>query len=295
MSEIINNLINEKRPKLSKTSVTTYSSLLKNVYDKIYPNDETYKFEKFNNSKKIIEFLSDINYRTRKTILSALFIITENEDYKNKMLEDINDYNLEIGKQEKDDKQKKSWVDGEEIKNIFSELEKESKYLYKKKNLTDKDYQDIQQYIIMSLLSGIYIPPRRSKDFVDFKIKNINKDTDNYFENGKLFFNSYKTAKFYGQQSIECPKDLIKILKKWISKNPTDYLFFDTNQNQLSNVKLNQRLNKIFEGKKVGVNQLRHSFLTDKYQDLIETNKDLKKDFKLMGSSDGQFITYVKK
>jgi len=294
MEQIIN-LIKEKRPKLSSSSINTYTSLLENIYNKTYPNDKVLHIEKFNNSKDILDMLSNVNYRTRKTILSSLYIITENEEYKKHMLEDIKDYNKEIGKQEKDDKQKESWVDTDEIKNIFSELENEAKYLYKKKNPSDRDLQNIQQYIIISLLGGVFIPPRRSKDFVDFKIKNINKDKDNYILGDKLFFNSYKTSKFYGQQSVDIPKELNKILKKWITKNPTEYLFFDSNENKLSNVKLNQRLNKIFEGKKVGVNQLRHSYLTDKYQDTIESNKELKNDFKQMGSSVLQFETYIKK
>lgn len=295
MSESIKELIKEKRPKLSNTSITTYASILKNLYEKVYPDDKTYKVDKFENSKKIIDALKDTNYRTRKTILSALFIISDNKDYRDLMLDDIKDYNNEIDKQEKDDKQKDSWISGDDINSLYKELENNAKYLYKKKTISPTDLQQIQFYIIISLLGGIYIPPRRSKDYVDFKIKNIDKEKDNYFDKDKLFFNSYKTAKTYGLQAVEIPKELIKILKKWISINPTDYLFFDSKLNKLSNVKLNQRLNKLFDGKKVGVNQLRHTFLTDKYQDSIKTNKSLKKDFKDMGSSTLQFETYIKK
>jgi hypothetical protein len=41
---------------------------------------------------------------------------------------------------------------------------------------------------------------------------------------------------------------------------------------------LNQRLNAIFDGKKISVNALRHSYLTDKYGSTIETKKALAKD-----------------
>ncbi len=293
--ENIKNIINEKRPRLGESSVKTYLSILKNIYDKVYPDDTNYSIKKYDNSDKILDSLSDIDLRTRKTWLSALFVLTDNEDYKNQMIKDIEKYNKQIEKQEKDERQKESWVDSDEIKNIYSELEKEAKYRYKKKNLSDSDLQQIQFFIILSLLGGIYIPPRRSKDFTEFKIKNIDKEKDNYIEGNKLFFNSYKTSKFYGQQSVEIPKELMKIIKKWISVNPTDYLLFDSKENKLSNVKLNQRLNKIFDGKKVGVNQIRHTFLTDKYQDIIKVNKSLKNDMKSMGSSELQFETYVKK
>jgi len=294
MTDELKALIKEKRPKLSDTSIKTYASILKNLWFTAF-DDLKFNPLRFDDTKRILQTLSDVDRRTRKTMLSALVVVTDNKIYRDLMIDDINDYNIEIGKQEKNDKQKESWVDNEDIKNIFSELEKESKYIYKKKNKSDRDLQDIQQFIILSLLGGVFIPPRRSKDYVDFKILGIDKNKDNYIENNKLFFNSYKTAKFYGQQSIEIPKELNNILKKWIKINPTEYLFFDSNKNKLSNVKLNQRLNKIFEGKKVGVNQLRKTHLTDKYKDVIELNKDIDDTFKKMGSSRSQFLTYVKK
>jgi hypothetical protein len=60
-------------------------------------------------------------------------------------------------------------------------------------------------------------------------------------------------------------------------------------------VKLNQRLNKLFDHKKVGVNQLRHTFLSDKYQSTIQANNDMAKDMKDMGSSTIQEKIYIKK
>jgi len=75
--------------------------------------------------------------------------------------------------------------------------------------------------------------------------------------------------------------------------NDKDYLFYDSNGNQLTNVKLNQRLNKIF-GKKVSVNQLRHTYLTHKYGSLINEKHNLKEDFKMMGSSIAQELVYIK-
>ena len=42
-------------------------------------------------------------------------------------------------------------------------------------------------------MGGIYIPPRRSLDYVCFKIKNINRDEDNYLDKNEFVFNKYKT------------------------------------------------------------------------------------------------------
>ena len=135
---------------------------------------------------------------------------------------------------------------------------------------------------------------RLNNEFVQ-KIKDIDKSVDNYFIGKRLVFNSYKTAKTYGQQELVIPDTLSKILKKWIAVNPTNYLLFDSANNKLTNVKLNQRLNKIFDYKKVGVNQLRHTYLSDKYQSTIKANNDMAKDMKDMGSSTIQERVYIKK
>jgi len=293
MDEKIKELIKIKRPNLSKNSVQTYGSIIKTVFNKAF-NDEEFDEKKLNEVKKILEALKDINPRTRKTMLSALVVMTDNKAYKDIMLKDIDTYNKEEDKQVKNEKQEENWVDNKEIDDLLTLLEKEAKYTYKKSNPTASDYQQVQNYIILCLMGGKYIPPRRSKDYVDFKIKNIDKEKDNYIDKNKFVFNSYKTAKYYGKQEIEIPKALKPIITKWIKYNPTDYLLFDTKMKQLSNVKLNQRLNKLFD-KKASVNALRHTYLSEKYGHSIDERNEMKKDFEAMGSSDIQEKNYIKK
>jgi len=292
--EVVKEYVKSKKPTLSKSSITTYSSILKNLYKKVF-GDEEIDMTKFNQTEKVLAYLKDIPSNRRKTILSSLVIITDKKPYRDLMLEDVRDYNKEIHKQEKTDEQKESWVNTNQVKDILGELKTNADILYKKKIPSVFDLQEIQSYVIMCLLGGIYIPPRRSKDYVDFKIANIDKTKDNYLEKNKLIFNSYKTAKTYGQQVVEIPIQLKNILNKWIKANPTDYLLFDSNMNKLSSVKLNQRLNKIFGEKKVGVNQLRHTYLTDKYSHTIKQKDDIKETMGEMGSSSNMLETYVKK
>ena len=156
------------------------------------------------------------------------------------------------------------------------------------------DLQAIQNYIILCLLGGMFIAPRRSLDYTEFVIKDIDKDKDNYLDKTELVFNRYKTAKFYDEQRVSIPKELLTILKKWIKNNDTEYLLFDSNGSKLTSVKLNQRLNKIF-GKKASVNLLRHSYLTDKFGDEIERSKKMSEVAENMGTSSAQVIgTYIK-
>jgi len=285
--------IKEKRPTLSKSSITTYTSILKNLYSKVFGEGEI-DYKKFDESDKVIKFLNDMPPNKRKTILSSLVIITDKKAYRDLMLSDVRDYNKEIEKQEKTPEQKASWVNTDQVTEIYKSLKENADLLYKKKKLNINDLQEIQSYIIIALLGGLYIPPRRSKDFVDFKIKNIT-EKDNYIDGKNMIFNSYKTSKTYGQQVVPIDTTLKNILKKWISVNPTDYLLFDANLNPLSSVKLNQRLNKTFGDKKVGVNQLRHTYLTNKFGHTIAQKNDVKDTMTDMGSSVGMLDTYVKK
>ena len=288
----IKELLKEKRPNLSASSLKTYASILKGLYYTAF-DTEDFDASKFDNTKRILQVLKDVNPRTRKTYCSALFVISDKPEYKKVMISDIEEYNDEEGKQEKTEKQEDNWVEKDDIINLFKSLEDDNKHIYKKKNISNSDFQHLQNYIILALLGGIYIPPRRSKDFVDFKIKDINPEEDNYLKGDKIYYNSYKTAKTYGLQIVEIPKELSKILKRWIKLNPTEYLLFDSNQNKLSNVKLNQRLNKLF-GKKAGINQMRKTYMTDKYSETSKQLNEMAKDFKNMGSSTLQQKIYIK-
>lgn len=289
----IKEYLKQKRPSLSASSITTYSSILKSLHKKVFDGD--FEEKDLDKTDKILDYLKDVPPNKRKTILSALVVATDNKKYREQMLEDVNAYNKEISLQKKTETQKENWVDEADIGAVFSEYKKVGDMLLKKKTHTPSELQQIQNYIILCLLSGqMGFPVRRSKDYVDFKIKGINPQTDNHLDGTTAVFVSYKTAKCYGEQRVKVPTKLMNILKKWIAINPTEYLLFDVNMNKLSNIKLNQRINKIFDGRKIGVNGLRHSVLTEKFGDMIAKKKEIEKTMSDMGSSANMLINYVK-
>ena len=285
--------IKKARPNLSDSSVITYASVLRSLYAKVFHSKDI-DVAKFKQVNTVLDFLKDVPANKRKSILSALVIITDDPKYREQMLDDVKQYDAGIKTQEKTPEQKENWITTDEVKQVFETLEKHAKLLYKKGSQTTADMQEIQNYVIVALLGGIFIPPRRSLDYCNFKITDIDP-TLNYFDKKNMIFNSYKTAKYYGQQTVECAPALYKILKKWISVNPHPYLLIDTNGAKLTPVKLNQRLNKIFDGKKISVNALRHCYLTDKYQDTIKTNEALAADMTAMSSSINQATLYIKR
>ena len=300
----ISDKLKKNRPSLSASSLKTYTSILKSVYKSIYPEDKEIEMKKFDDAHKIFAHFKDIEFNKRKTYMSALYILTEKKEYKNLMMQDIAKYKADQLKQEPTETQKNNWVTQAEIKEVYDKYAKNVKLLLAKNEpLTVKELQYYQSYIILALMSGIFIDPERLLDWVDFKIKNINKEKDNYFQASKKgratiykdVFNSYKTFKFKGQRiSDPLPKELMVIINKFLEHQTGDYLLSDSHGNQLTPVKLNQRINKIFDGRHVSCNMFRHSFLSEQYKN-IPGLAEMQKTADNMGHSLAQALEYVKK
>ena len=289
------------KPNMSANSIKTYNSLLRSVYKNVFGNINDVQMKNFSDHKKIMEFLDEKSFGTRKTYLAALVCIAPDvTEYKKQMMSDIKEYNDETSKSELTPKLENSAINEEEIDELVDKLKRDADILYKKKSPRLADLMDIQNYIIISLYYG-HIVPRRSTDYVSMKYQNYTNE-DNYVDlkKSKLVFNKYKTAQkmgkeLKGEQTLDIPPALKKILVKWIAMIPKeiDTLFFNSNLEPLSNVTLNQRLNALFGGKK-GVNSLRHFYLTSKYKQLMIANEDMAEDMDAMGSSKAQASVYVK-
>ena len=292
MEEIQATLL-KNRPNLSNSSVRTYASTLKNLYKKVFPQSDI-KMSKYNDTEAFLQYLRSVPPNQSKTALSALYVLTENQDYRTMMMNKLEEYGEDIKKQVKTPKQEKNWATQEQVDTLLQKHRKLALQSYKKDPLTAKDLQTIQDYILLVLYSGKYIPVRRSVDYHAFKIRNIDKSKDNYLDKGKFVFQQYKTAKTYGKQTISISRALQSILKRWISVNPTDFLLFNTKNEALTSVTITQRLNKIF-GQAISVNALRHLYLTSRFGHTIAINQDLEDTMKDMGSSMNMSTTYIKK
>tara|TARA_R110002110_G_scaffold48282_1_gene144133 strand:- start:784 stop:1653 length:870 start_codon:yes stop_codon:yes gene_type:complete len=283
----LKDVLKEKRPNLSDKSINTYASVLKTIAK----NMEFDNIKDLDNDKKVLDYMKEMKPNTRKTRLSALFVLTENEAYKKHMLEDVNAYNNSMKSQVKNDKEIENWITKDELFEIYNTLKKDTNVLFRKKNKKMADLQDIQSFVMLSLF--VLLPPRRAMDFSELKIKNIDKTKDNFIKGSNLVFNIYKTSKHKGQQILAIPKELKSILNKWIKINTTDYLLFDNKGNKLTSVKINQRFKKLF-GKSFSINMFRKLYLSDKYADTMTEMKNLEKDMVSMGSSKSQVNHYVK-
>lgn len=290
--------IRDNRPKISDSSVRTYSSIISNLYRKITKKDTLQDAKKFfeDSPKEVLNFLSGTPANKRKTILAALVVFTENDEhasdlYRKQMLDDKGKYDDEQKDQVMTDSQRENWVSQEEVKKLYEQMDKENRPLLSRTKLNDREYQQLQNLVIL----GLYHlqAPRRLKDYTEMKFRNIDEEKDNFAKANNLVFNVYKTAKTHGKETVALSPKLKFILNKWKALNPNEYVLTGLTGKKLSSSQLQQRLNQIL-GKKASVNILRHSFLTDKYKDLPAV-RELEKRAEEMGHSVEQALLYVKK
>ena len=292
MDELKNDIVAEikhRRPKLSDNSIKTYVSILSNLYKKLDADGGIDFFKK--NVKGILHSLGEKHSKTRKSVLAALFVLTEDSEYREQMLSDCKVVNDMYKEQKKDPKQAENWIDIKEIEHIYNQLKDTAQKMLDKKIQLDSKL--IMDWLLIGLLGGVSgLSPRRSLDYSVMKIRNYSK-TDNYYKAGKFYFNIYKTAGKYGAQEMAVPPELNKMIKKWIKFNDTDYLLFSSNKNILSSSQITRTLNKIF-GKNVSTDMLRHIFLTETYKNVpaLQSMEALATE---MGHSMNTALEYVKK
>ena len=282
-------LIKKNKPNIAESSVKTYASLLRNLHKAIFP-DTPFSVADFNKTAIIIPYLKTLENLQQIQKLSAILTINQHVAYKDMILQATEE------KKPQTIEKKENWIESDQIREKYEELKHEADCLYKIYDTTPS--QDIlfkiMDYIIVCLVSGIFISPRRSADWFNFKIHGAT-DENNYLYKSQFVFNDYKTSKTYGQQVVACPKELLNILKRWTRINPTEYLLFDTKFHKLTSPQFTHRLNKIF-GKGVGSSQMRKSFLSEKFGGMHETEAQLKKITSEMGTSSGTAKEfYIKK
>jgi site-specific recombinase XerD len=265
----ITEVLKINRPNLSASSLKTYSSVLRNLQK----NMKGEGIEWFsNNDKDIIEYLENKTPQTKKTTLSALFVLTKQQSFKQVMMQVMKQVNDENKEQKMNEKQKENWMSVKEIKDKYEPLEKKIKSMLSNKSILNES--TMMEFLLVSFLGGVVknLPPRRSQDYTELKIRNFDTKKDNYYKKSKFYFNVYKTARVYGLQIIDVPKDLDIILKKWIKINSNDYMLYSTNGNKLTSPQVTRILNKVF-GKNISTSMLRHIYLTDAYKNIPALNE----------------------
>ena len=289
LKALLQEKIKENRPNLSTSSVKTYISILSNLYKKLNGegNIEWFKEE----PEKILKYLEEKNDQTKKTNLSALFILTGIQEYQSVMNTIMKKVNDDYKNQKMNEKQKDNWISINEIKEKYNALSVDANLMLNKKKILNENV--MMEFLLMSFLSGVIMPPRRILDYSEMKIRSFDTKTDNYYKGNKFYFNKYKTVKTYGLQVLEVPKELNNILKKWIKINTNDYMIYSSNGHKISCPQITRILNKVFE-KKISTSMLRHIYLTNIYKDVPRLNQ-MEHLADEMGHSVSTAMEYIKR
>jgi hypothetical protein len=280
----IQSVLRKNKPDVAESSIKTYSNIVGKLCKILELHFEDDVFVK--NKAKVMEHLKNVPISTQRSVISAIIAIHPDEHFKELLDRANSDYNAQKATGEATQKERDNWVSQDDIAEKLNELKRLSKSVSSKKEKTSKDYQTLQNYIILALTGGQFIPPRRLADFTNLKINNINLSTDNYIKDHNiLILNIYKTSGIYGEQEIHLPRKLVKIIHDFLEQTNhinREYLLFDNYYQPMTSVKLNQRLNSIFDGKKVSTNNIRHSYLTEKFG---ENYQLMKNTASMMGTS----------
>lgn len=300
MFNSITEQLKKNRPSLSQSSLNTYKSNLSTLYRTIHPESKDDPIEFFcKEHNMVIKNLKQLPLNTRKLKLAGLVSLTSHEPkvcriYQDMMMNDIKQYDAEIREQKKSLSQQENWLSQDQVRNLHDNLRESTAYLFKKQTLTPKERSLFQDYLILSLY--VLQPPRRIQDYTEMLLNSTPADGEdfNYIKNKKFFFQKYKTAKRYGEQIVDINPKLYYIIQKWRKINPNQkWLIVGETGDRLTSPAMTMRLNKIFGGKKISVNMLRHIYITDELKDVPALTK-LDKTAEAMGHSTDTAMLYKK-
>jgi integrase len=291
--------IRHNRPSITDSSVKTYVSLLSNLYYREHSRDEPIDLSFFKDEEHIMDALKDKTPQSRKTVLAAI-IVLNGKDHKHellstKMMADGKISDQELLEQNKTKKQEHNWEDYDKIKQLQNAYEVEALKKLSTKGAIDHTAREfLTRYMMLTLSSGVYFPPRRS-EMIHIKMKDVDKEKDNYIDlsTNEIVYNQYKTVKKYGQQRVKFPPAFKAIVKKYLAKMSGQTYLLERQGIPFLATELTREMYKIF-GKNISTSMLRHIYLSSVYQD-VPALKEMEERAAEMGHSFSQAMQYVKK
>ncbi len=256
MKEEIREALLKARPGLSDSTQRTYVSLLGTMASRIAGDDG---MKVFDDVERVMKYIDERPAKqSQKTLLSALWVMTGNEAYRDRMMSTISEVNQDYSQRRHDEKRAAKAISFDQVRAIVDRLRQEHEG-----DLKNKD--KMQRYALAAVVSGVYVPPRRLLDYSAMKIKDVDKRSDNFVVGNRLVFNQYKTAKLHGTQVVEMPDQLKVLLNKLRrAQGEAEYLFTDRRGQQLTSSAMNKQLTATFG---FSVDMLRSIYLSDHVYD----------------------------
>lgn len=270
----------------------------------------------FTKTDDILEKLSNRSVNAKKATIASILSLFKHYDYgkvskktKNEVLKAWKIYKNELTNVNNDissksnvlsEKDKNNWVSKEDITKKFNSYTRKYRKIIKKKpkELTDDEYKTLLEYVILSLYT--LTQPRRERDYFLMFVNNDELNTLD-LEKQQFIFREYKDKKALGEQIIDIPDKLFKIIKEYM-RITLDRFQIDKDKPIKFLVKpsgyfilrgdIGKYLTDIF-GKNVGATSMRRTYVTEKYG---KDEDEMKKDALKMGTSSNQIKNhYIKK
>jgi len=287
VKESIQKALLSKRSTLSASTLKTYSTLLYTLQKRMSGEGiEWYEKE----HEAILKHIQEMPIaQTRKTLLSALYVLTGIQSYKEEMSKEMKTVNEKYTQQKTSDKRKEHLISYDEVKSIHNDLVEKAK-----KNPTHENIVNALISYTSSGALGVQLPPRRL-EYAEMKMKNFHAENDNFIDwKRKLFvFNRYKTYSKHGSQTIPIPKEVMPLLTKWKKANNSDYMLIgERGESPMASNTLSRRIKKLFRGN--SQDALRSIFLSNYYKDIpkLQEMNELSEN---MGHSVSSALTYYVK
>lgn len=297
--------IRERRPNLKDSTLTSYVSSLRGIFRKAFPGKEFDLRHICGDPDTVLASLKELSPHSLKSRLAVLTVATEACSEGKEFERALNLYRegmlVQRDKaQEIDDeghlteRQEGAYMEWPDIVKQVEVLRKGASHLLNSKDtvLPKADLSRLQDYVVAMVYTSQ--APRRLMDYATMKLKNYDNSKDNWIDwKGKKFvFNNYKTAGTYGRQEVPISPTLLKVLKRWAQVNDGEYLLRDSRGGEMSSVKLNTLLQKIFNRRGLSVNILRHSYISSQVHPNMKAIKELKETAKAMGHSVEEAMGY---
>jgi len=241
------------------------------------------------NKESVDQRLSEFSENTQKsllaTVVAALSLVKDKPTYK-KIYSHYYTAMMEKGKAAqsndtsvKTEKQEMNWLSWDVVKSHVERLGDEIKGIGKEVSVGQWDV--LLSYALLSLFTEF--EPRRNQDYQFMDVVKTHAQATapdrNYYvlTPPHFMFRKYKTSKTHGEQSFPVPPALVKCLNTYLAHHPAlegkkvtaktkpfPLLVHRDGSPLVAVNSITRILNRIF-GKQVGATQLRHIFLSYKY------------------------------
>ena len=311
----IKKIIKKNKSEISEITLNMYLSNINKLHKQITQTDKIKNLDFLKNPSNILGILSNKSDHTKKNYLISIIVLLKTDETKYKdLIEKYNKIIADIAKKisdnydlnEKSTNQEKNWIEMSDVADLVKKYKKMYKEIKKKQNLNNKDLQLVQDYLLISLYSGIYFPPVRN-DFNNLEVILEDEpidDNKNYLiikKNNSLefLFNNYKTSKKYGSYRLPIKsKILTDLILDWIDMNGSQYLLINVKTKKAFSANaITKNLNRIYKkefDKTVSTSLLRSIYISNKLKENLSNKekKALAKD--MLHSKDMQEEVYNK-